>query len=94
MILACILFFHIDEDLLGDMGVNWGGGRWIKVSIHRPSETDVMVSDVVSRITSELILNHRSLQGLLLRSLLYSYLTFMLNGNLTILIPSPCEHDG
>ena len=45
--------FHIDEDLLGEMGVNWGGGRWIKVSIHRPSETDVLVEDVVS---DELIL--------------------------------------
>ena len=45
--------FHIDEDLLGDMGVNWGGGRWIKVSIHRPSETDVMDEEVVS---DELIL--------------------------------------
>ena len=36
--------FNIDEDLFGVMGVNWGGGRWIKVSIHRLRAVDGLVS--------------------------------------------------
>ena len=38
------LVFHTDEDLFGVMGVNWGGGRWIKVSIHRLRAVDDLVS--------------------------------------------------
>lgn len=40
-----IISFNIDEDLFGVMGVNWGGGRWVKIGVEQRHQPYVVVSE-------------------------------------------------
>ena len=37
--------FNISEDLFGVMGVNWGGGRWVKINVEQLHEPYNVVSE-------------------------------------------------
>ena len=46
--------FNIDEDLFGVMGVNWGGGRWVKIIVEQLHEPYNVVSEKVILIRDRL----------------------------------------